>query len=277
MWNYTEKVYEHFKNPRNVGEIDNPDAVGEVGSIVCGDALKLTLRVDKTTEKILDAKFKTFGCASAIASSSALTEMVKGRTLDQAAKITNNEIAEYLGGLPSEKMHCSVMGMEALEAAVKHYRGGKAEKVIVGDDGRVVCKCFSVTEGKILRAIRANGLRTVEEVTNFTKAGGGCRQCAGEIEKILKDHWARAEHKTFAKMTVVERVKMVEKVLAEEVNPKLKRDGGWIELVDLDDNKVKVRFLGMCSSCPSSSQTLKNVVEKELKEKIDAALIIEAQ
>jgi NifU-like protein len=277
MWNYTEKVYEHFKNPRNVGELENPDAVGEVGSIICGDALKLTLRVDKATEKITDAKFKTFGCASAIASSSALTEMVKGKTLDEAAKITNNEIAEYLGGLPSEKMHCSVMGMEALEAAVKHYRGGKAEKVIVGDDGRVVCKCFSVTEGKILRAIKANGLRTVEEVTNFTKAGGGCRQCAGEIEKILKDHWARAEHKTFAKMTVVERVKMVEKVLAEDVNPKLKRDGGWIELVDLDNNTVKVRFLGMCSSCPSSSQTLKNVVEKELKEKIDAALIIEAQ
>jgi NifU-like protein len=277
MWNYTEKVYEHFKNPRNVGEIENPDAVGEVGSIICGDALKLTLRVDKATEKILDAKFKTFGCASAIASSSALTEMVKGKTLDEAAKITNNEIAEYLGGLPSEKMHCSVMGMEALEAAVKHYRGGKAEKIVVGDDGRVVCKCFSVTEGKILRAIRANNLRTVEEVTNFTKAGGGCRQCAGEIEKILKDHWARAEHKTFAKMTVVEKVKMVEKVLAEEVNPRLKLDGGWIELVDLEGDRVKVRFLGMCSACPSSSITLKNVVEKELKEKIDPALIIEAQ
>jgi len=277
MWNYTEKVYEHFKNPRNVGEIENPDAVGEVGSLICGDALKLTLRIDKATQKILDAKFKTFGCASAIASSSALTEMAKGKTLDEAARITNAEIAEYLGGLPSEKMHCSVMGMEALEAAIKNYRGGKAEKVIVGMGERVVCKCFSVTEGKILRAIRDNSLKTVEEVTNFTKAGGGCRQCVGEIEKILKDYWARAEHKTFAKMTVVEKVKMVEKVLAEEVNPKLKLDGGWIELVDLEGDKVKVRFLGMCSSCPSSASTLKNVVEKELKEKIDPALIIEAQ
>ncbi|HOW88654.1 MAG TPA: Fe-S cluster assembly protein NifU [Elusimicrobiales bacterium] len=277
MWNYTEKVYEHFKNPRNVGEIDNPDAVGEVGSIVCGDALKLTLRVDKATEKITDAKFKTFGCASAIASSSALTEMIKGRTLDEAARITNQEIAEYLGGLPSEKMHCSVMGMEALEAAVKNYRGVKAEKVIVGADGRVVCKCFTVTEGKIQRAIKENALKTVEEVTNFTKAGGGCRQCVGEIEKILKDYWAREEHKTFSKMTVVEKVRMVEKVLAEEVNPKLKMDGGWIELVDLEGDKVKLRFLGMCSGCPSSGQTLKNVVEKELKEKIDPALTVEAQ
>jgi len=277
MWNYTEKVYEHFKNPKNVGEIENPDGTGEVGSIICGDALKLTLRIDKPTEKILDAKFKTFGCASAIASSSALTEMIKGKTLNEAAKITNNEIAEYLGGLPSEKMHCSVMGMEALEAAIKNYRGGKAEKVIVGAGERIVCKCFSVTEGKILRAIRDNNLKAVEEVTNFTKAGGGCRQCVGEIEKILKDYWARAEHKTFSKMTVVEKVKMVEKVLAEDVNPKLKLDGGWIELVDLEGDKVKVRFLGMCSSCPSSALTLKNVVEKELKEKIDPALVIEAQ
>jgi NifU-like protein len=277
MWNYTEKVYEHFKNPRNVGEIENPDGVGEVGSIICGDALKLTLRVDRATEKILDAKFKTFGCASAIASSSVLTEMVKGRTLSEAAKITNQDIAESLGGLPSEKMHCSVMGMEALEAAIKNYRGGKAEKVIVGAGERIVCKCFSVTESKILRAIRDNNLKTVDEVTNFTKAGGGCRQCVGEIEKILKDYWARAEHKTFARMTVVGKVKMVEKVMAEEINPKLKLDGGWIELVDLEGDTVKVRFLGMCSSCPSSAMTLKNIVEKELKEKIDPMLVIEAQ
>ena len=277
MWNYTEKVYEHFKNPRNVGEIENPDAVGEVGSLICGDALKLTLRIDKATQKILDAKFKTFGCASAIASSSALTEMAKGKTLDEATRITNAEIAEYLGGLPSEKMHCSVMGMEALEAAIKNYRGGKAEKVIVGMGERVVCKCFSVTEGKILRSIRDNGLKTVEEVTNFTKAGGGCRQCVGEIEKILKDYWAEAEHKNFAKMTVVEKIKMIEKVLAEEINPKLKADGGWMELVDIQGQKVKLRFLGMCHGCPSSGATLKNVVEKELRERIDPAIEIEAE
>ena len=277
MWNYTEKVYEHFKNPRNVGEIEHPDAMGEVGSIICGDALKLTLKVDRTTEKIIDAKFKTFGCASAIASSSALTEVIKGKTLDEAVKITNQDIAAYLGGLPSEKMHCSVMGMEALEAAVRNYRGVKNEKIIVGADGLVVCKCFSVTEGKILRAIKDNGLRTVEEVTNYTKAGGGCRQCVGEIEKILKDYWTRAEHKAFASMTVVEKVKLVEKVLAEDVNPKLKLDGGWIELVDLEGNKLKVRFLGMCSGCPSSGRTLKNVVEKELRDKIDPALVVEAQ
>lgn len=277
MWQYTEKVYEHFKNPKNVGEIENPDAVGEIGSIVCGDALKLTLRVEKGTEKILDARFKTFGCASAIASSSALTEMVKGRTLDEASKITNQDIAEFLGGLPSEKMHCSVMGMEALEAAIKNYRGGKAEKVIVGQNERVVCKCFSVTESVILKAVKVNKLRTVEEATNFTKAGGGCRQCLGEIDKIIKDYWEREEHRDFSRMTMVEKIKHIEKVLAEDVNPKLKRDGGWIELMDLDGMKVKLRFLGMCHGCPSSGATLKNVVEKELKAKVDPGLIIEAE
>ncbi|MCX5785947.1 MAG: Fe-S cluster assembly protein NifU [Elusimicrobia bacterium] len=277
MWNYTEKVYEYFRNPRNVGEIENPDAVGEVGSIICGDALKLTLKVEKGTEKILDAKFKTFGCASAIASSSALTEMIKGKTLADASKITNQHIVEFLGGLPSEKMHCSVMGMEALEAAIKSYKGGKQEKVIIGAGERIVCKCFSVTEAKILKAIKENKLHTVEEVTNFTKAGGGCRQCVGEIEKILKDYWAEAEHKSFEKMTVVEKIKMLEKVLSEDINPKLKADGGWIELVDVRGKTVVLRFLGMCVGCPSSSATLKNVVEKEFRERIDPTLEVEAQ
>ena len=117
----------------------------------------------------------------------------------------------------------------------------------------------------------------MEEVTNFTKAGGGCGQCKGEIEKILKDYWAEAEHKKFSAMTVVEKIKMIEKVLSEEINPKLKADGGWMELVDVQGQKVKLRFLGMCHGCPSSGATLKNVVEKELKERIDPAIEIEAE
>jgi NifU-like protein len=274
MWNYTEKMMEYFRNPKNVGEIENPDAVGEVGSVVCGDALKLTLKIDPNTHVILDAKFKTFGCASAIASSSVLTEMIIGKTIEEASKITNQDIVNYLGGLPEQKMHCSVMGMEALEAALENYRTKKGVKKIVGED-RIICKCFNVTEKTILKTVELNNLKTVEEVTHFTKAGGGCGKCKGEIEKILKDFWSGREKIDFNSMTVVEKVKIVEKILNEEINPKLKSDGGFMELVDIEGNTVKVKFLGSCRNCPSSAITFKEVVEKELKNKIRGEISVE--
>jgi len=281
MWDYTDKVKELFKNPRNVGEIENPDAVGEVGSIICGDALKLTLRIDKKTNKIIDAKFKTFGCASAIASSSALTEMIKGMTVDQAAKITNKDIADYLGGLPEEKMHCSVMGMEAMEKAIANYRGAPAKKEMVGQE-RVVCKCFGVTDKKIIRAIRENNLRTVEQVTNYTKAGGGCGKCRPDIEKLIKEFWEKEATKTAfkkeapaRKMTNLERISLIQETIEREVRPQLKADGGDIKLFDIDGNTVYVKFLGTCLGCPSTGVTLKSLVESKLKEFVDESIIVE--
>lgn len=277
MWDYTDKVLDHFKNPRNVGEVENADGTGQVGSLFCGDALKLTIKVDKKTEVITDIKFQTFGCASAIASSSILTEMAKGKTLDEAAKITNQDIADRLGSLPEQKMHCSVMGMEALEAAIKSYRQGGAPVVFEEEPGaRIVCKCFNVSEQAIIKAINTNHLTTVEDVTHFTKAGGACGMCKGEIQKILDKVLAchipqkPAEgKKSFVKMTIVEKIKAVEQVLDREIKPKLNLDGGSIELADISGNVITVKLLGMCLHCPNASATVKNFIEKILREKLE--------
>ncbi|UCH78345.1 MAG: Fe-S cluster assembly scaffold protein NifU [Candidatus Coatesbacteria bacterium] len=116
---YSEKVMDHFYNPRNVGVIDDPDGVGKVGNPVCGDMMELFIKVDG--DVIQDVKFRTFGCGAAIATSSMVTELVKGKTLEEALKITNKTVAEALGGLPKQKMHCSVLGEEALDAAIYDY------------------------------------------------------------------------------------------------------------------------------------------------------------
>jgi nitrogen fixation NifU-like protein len=116
---YGEKVMDHFRNPRNVGEMDNPDGIGHVGNPVCGDIMELYIKVDNGT--ITDAKFKTFGCGAAIATSSMVTEMVKGKTIEEALKISNKAVAEALGGLPPVKMHCSVLAEEALTSAIDDY------------------------------------------------------------------------------------------------------------------------------------------------------------
>ena len=184
MWNYSEKVLDHFRNPRNVGKIENPDGTATVGSLACGDALTFQFRLD-AEGKIAEAKFQTFGCASAIASSSALTEMVIGKTLEEAKQITNQQIADYLGGLPPQKMHCSVMGREALEAAIKNYETGANTDRNLEDEK--LCTCYDVSENEVRRVITENGLTSVEEVTNFTKAGGGCGKCLGKIQEILAE------------------------------------------------------------------------------------------
>jgi NifU-like protein len=279
MWEYTNKVKDHFFNPHNVGEVENPDGVGEVGSLACGDALKLTFKLDKNG-RIAEAKFKTFGCASAIATSSVLTDMIKGLKLEEAAKITNRDIADYLGGLPEQKMHCSVMGREALEAAIENYRGGSKKKHEL--EGRVVCNCFGVTEREIERVIRDNDLTTVEQVTNYCKAGGGCGGCKGEIEKIIEriqgDKAGRvleAAPKWAGRLTNIQKIQMIQQTINEQIRPALRADGGDIELIDVDGNKVIVALRGMCAQCAIADITMKDLVEAKLREFVSKKLYVE--
>jgi len=270
MWEYTDKVKEHFLNPRNVGEVENPDGVGEVGSIACGDALKLSFKLDEN-KRIKEAKFKTFGCASAIASSSALTEMIKGKTLEEAMKISNKDIAEYLGGLPEEKMHCSVMGKEALEKAIENYRGLSSVK----PGETIICECFGVTESEIERAVRENNLTTIEDVTNYTKAGGGCGKCHDAIRQIIDRIRAESKPAIKPKLTNIQKIRMIEESLEREIRPSLRHDGGDIELIDVVGNRVLVATRGACKTCKASDITLKNFVEAKLRELVSPDLIIE--
>jgi NifU-like protein len=279
MWEYTDKLKEHFFNPRNVGEIEEPDGVGEVGSLACGDALKLTFKLD-VNGRITDAKFKTFGCASAIATSSVLTEMIKGLTLDEAMKVTNKDIAEYLGGLPEQKMHCSVMGREALEAAIENYQSGGKKKHEL--EGNVICTCFGVTDKEIERVIRENNLTTVEEVTNYCKAGGGCGGCQGEIEKIIEkiqpDEIKQAPvtvARRAGKLTNIQKIQLIQQTINEQIRPALRAHGGNIELIDVEGNKVVVAFRGMCAQCRLAELTMKDVVEAKLKEFVSEQLFVE--
>lgn len=271
---------DHFLHPRNVGEIADADAVAEVGNISCGDALKLFLKLDQQG-RICEAKFQTFGCASAIASSSVLTELIIGMTLDEASRVTNNDIVKALGELPEAKIHCSVMGMEALQAAIANYYG-KTDGNDHKEEGNIVCHCFGVTDERIKRAAKEYNLKEAEEVKNYIKAGGACGLCLDKIQMILNDVWAETPdinpEKCEAKaptMNPVQKIMLIQSLIAEHVKPVLQRDGGDIEFINLNGNNVQVKLKGACSGCPGAKMTLKNVVEAFLKQHVSNDLVVE--
>ena len=284
MWDYSEKVKEYFFNPKNAGAVEGANAVGEVGSISCGDALRLTLKVDPETEVIQNAGFQTFGCGSAIASSSALTEIIKGKTLDDALKVSNQDIADFLEGLPPEKMHCSVMGREALQAAIANFRG--EEWSDDHEEGALVCKCFAIDAVLIEETIRANNLRTVEDVTNYTKAGGGCASCHEGIEELLakvleekgetfdpnapgisepEPAQVAAQAASSGSMTNLQRMRRIEMVI-EAIRPTLQADHGDVELVEVAGNTVYVNMTGACSGCQMAAMTLGGIQQRLMEE-----------
>lgn len=303
MWDYSDKVKDHFLHPRNARVIPDANAIGDVGSIICGDALRLMLKVDPVTNVIEDAAFQTYGCGSAIASSSALTEMIKGKTLDEASKITNQQIADYLDGLPPEKMHCSVMGREALDAAIANYHGKSYEQA--HDDGEIVCHCFGVGINKIKKAVWENHLTTVEEVTNYTKAGGGCQSCHMRIEEIIDEVWVDLEKcgvpRPGMAPTPVQGIKIktttepakaeaqagsaldaatlaspyyhgVDAVL-KEVNDGFGKDGSKVSLHAISGNEVSVRLEGPVAAGMMADMTV-TFIAKKLTDGVNAALTV---
>jgi NifU-like protein len=286
MWDYTPIVKDHFLNPRNVGEIPDADAVGEVGSLACGDALKLYLKLDENKDKIVDAKFQTFGCASAIASSSALTEMVRGKNLDEALAISNQDIADFLGGLPEEKMHCSVMGQEALEVAIAKFRGDPVPTHDSEHDqghaypdyeGELVCKCFGITDTFLKKVIETNKLTTAEQVTHFTKAGGACGGCIPKIKELIAQVLgeAAAQPRTRPeKLSNMKKMQMIQEVLERDIRPLLWADGGDLELIDIDGSKVQVAFRKACAGCASSGNTAR-MVESKLRDLVAEDILVE--
>jgi len=279
MWDYSDKVLDHFMNPRNVGDVEDPDGVGEVGSMACGDALRLTLKID-ADGRIAQAMFRTFGCGSAIASSSVLTEMVVGKSLEEAARITNEDIARELGGLPREKMHCSVMGREALEAAMIDYYKRQGREIpceLIATDVEI-CHCYQVKRSTIKNAIKQHKLKDVEDVTHYTKAGGGCTSCHHDIRHLIDECWdemgADSGLVTIGGLDAATvpaddpRTAQIRDLVENDIARGLRTDGGDIELVRIVENRVHVRLTGTCASCPASQATIKGWVESQLREHV---------
>jgi len=309
-WQYSEKTRQlfmdavHGKPGTHLGEVEDPDGVGEHGSIACGDALRFTFRVrrhpsDATMDVITEARYLTFGCTSAIAASEALCTLIEQSeyTPIQALRITNNDIVEFLEGLPEQKIHCSVMGAEALEAAVFNWAQKRGVDLAhlgldVHDDeqeeGRLVCKCFSLSEPYLRRKIRELNLRTIPEITNAVKAGGACMSChhvPGGLQDLLDDIWdgdgmtctlpLASDLTQIAPVVAASALspyqfsKQVEKAVEEYIRPALQSDGGDVEILDIKDTLIYCRMTGACAGCMGAEQTLKTMVERTLKDMVD--------
>ncbi len=307
---YSQKVQELMNNPKNMGEITEEEAkemgckliVADFGAESCGDAVRLYWAVDPKTDVIKEAKFKSFGCGTAIASSDTMAELCKGKTVDEAVKITNIDVEKAMRddpdtpAVPPQKMHCSVMAYDVIKAAAASYKGVDPESF---EDEIIVCECARVSLGTIKEVIKLNDLKSVEDITNYTKAGAFCKSCikpGGHEEKeyylvdILKETRAEMEAEKlgaladakingsesdipFDELTVVQKLKQVEAVIDENIRPMLIMDGGNLEIVDIRDTQegntdIYIRYLGACSGCASSSTGTLFAIESMLQEKL---------
>ncbi|TEY37753.1 iron-sulfur cluster assembly scaffold protein NifU, partial [Campylobacter sp. CH185] len=290
-------------NPQHMGEFSEEDAkarnakliVADFGAESCGDAVRLFWLVDEKTDKIIDAKFKSFGCGTAIASSDTMVDLCIGKTVDEAVKITNLDVEfamrdnPEIPAVPPQKMHCSVMAYDVIKQAAAHYKGISPEDF---EDQIIVCECARVSLGTIKEVIKLNDLHSVEEITQYTKAGAFCKSCIkpGGHEKrdyylvdILAETRAEMDREklkntmksdvAFDEMTVVGQLKAVESVLDAEIRPMLHNDGGDLEVIDIQKAEgaaidVYIRYLGACSGCSSGSGATLYAIETILQEEL---------
>ena len=306
IWDeYSNKVTDLMNNPQNMGEITEEDAkemgakliVADFGAESCGDAVRLYWAVEPETDKILSSKFKSFGCGTAIASSDTMAELCKGKTVDEAVKITNIDVEMAMRdeadtpAVPPQKMHCSVMAYDVIKKAAAQYKGVDIESF---EQEVIVCECARITLSTLQEVIRLNDLTTVEEITDYTKAGAFCKSCikpGGHEEKdvYLVDLLEEYEKEkmaggatlsntggtdaSFAQMTIVQRIKAVDKVVDENIRQMLVMDGGDMEILDIKENganfDIYIRYLGACSGCASADTGTLFAIENILKEKLD--------
>ena len=308
IWDeYSKKVQNRMNNPIYMGEFIEEDAkntntrliVADFGAESCGDAVRLYWLVDENTNIIKDARFKSFGCGTAIASSDTMVELCIGKKVEEAVKITNLDVEfamrddEHTPAVPPQKMHCSVMAYDVIKQAAAQYLGVSAESF---EDQIIVCECARVSLGTIKEVIRLNDLHTIEEITQYTKAGAFCKSCIrpGGHEKrdyylvdILAETRAQIEREklkeininndiAFDDMTMVKQLKAVESVLDTEIRDMLNSDGGDLEVIDIQKNDIYIdiyiRYLGACSGCSSGSgatlYAIENILQEELSPNI---------
>lgn len=302
LWEqYSNKVADRMNNPIHRGEITEEEAkslgaklvVADWGAEACGDAVRLYLAVDPETNVIKDAKFKSFGCGTAIASSDMMAELCIGKTVDEAMKITNLDVERALRdepdtpAVPPQKMHCSVMAYDVIKKAASIYKGIDIEKL---EEEEIVCECARVSLRTIKEVIRLNNLKTVEEITQYTKAGAFCKSCIrpggheqrkyylvdilAEVRAQMdKEELKKSQEATdFTKMSLVKKLKSIEKVLDDEIRPVLSKDGGNVEVIDIKEGgqniDIYLNYLGGCESCATGKTGTLHYIEQTLKEKL---------
>lgn len=300
LWeNYSEQVVERMNQPRFRGELTEKDAEEKGGKLIvadwgaesCGDTVRLYWIVDEKTGKILDARFKSFGCGTAIASSDVMAQMCIGKTVEEAVKITNLDVEFALRdepnkpAVPPQKMHCSVMAYDVIKKAASIYSGKEMNDY---DEDEIVCECARVTLSTIKEVIRLNDLKTVEEITEYTKAGAFCKSCIRPgghekrkyyLEDILREtrREMAAERESgaavpFETLTLVRKLKAVEAVLDEAVRPLLARDGGGVELEDAKEENGELNlfigYRGACRGCAAGQTGTMMMIQQKLREQL---------